>query len=133
VTIRSSSAHRNIERRTTSLFWGEGRTVTVSRHLSVCTGAFNCHLRLNANADPRSENQHALLSSSRCLDSLVRKRNGTPKNSTNQVIIKEDNIKIEEDRKYTGCSQKNHTNLFLSNIYFYNKMKKKTRLTAKLS
>jgi hypothetical protein len=78
---------------------------------STVTYIYVVLIQLNDDADPRSEDQHFLLSSSRCLDPLVRKRKGTPKNASNQVIIREENVKIEKERKYRLSTKESYKSI----------------------
>lgn len=59
--------------------------------------------RFNDDADPRSWSNFLLSSTSR-LGPLVHKRKGTPRNSSNQVIIPGENVQIQNDSQYNDTT-----------------------------
>lgn len=76
--------------------------LSVPVHSTVNCCSYAVFIHLNDDADPRSWRNLPLSSSSRCtsrLGPLVRKRKGTPRNSSNQVIIKEDKVQIGNQSK----------------------------------
>jgi hypothetical protein len=86
-----------------------GGRVLLAHCLSTCrpsvpvNSTVNCYVAfINNDAHPRSWRKF-LLSSSCCssrLGPLVRKRKDTPRNSSNQVIIKEETVQIENESQY---------------------------------